>query len=122
MSDAWAARAMRGAEMAGKLAVVLSGGGAPAAYFGAGVTANDLAKMWCNIRWTDIYRPRTDIWNAVKVGKLFRPTTNIAEWALNAIGWTYLLDTGPARHTLAAEFGGPQVRPARGATIVVSAV
>jgi NTE family protein len=139
--------------MAGKLAVVLSGGGAPAAYFGAGViqaiedagmrpdilsgvcagavnacavgsgmTANDLAKMWCNIRWTDIYRPRTDIWNAVKVGKLFRPTTNIAEWALNAIGWTYLLDTGPARHTLAAEFGGPEVRPARGATIVLSAV
>ena len=139
--------------MSGGLAVVLSGGGAPAAYFGAGViqaiedagvrpdilsgvsagainacaagsgmTASDLAKMWCNIRWSDIYRPRTDFWNAVNVGKLFRPTTNIAEYALNAVGWTYLLDTGPAKRTLTAEFGGPHVRPARNTTIIVSAV
>jgi len=139
--------------MPGGLAVVLSGGEAPAAYFGAGViqaiedhgvrpdivsgvsagainacavgsgmSASDLAKMWCNIRWTDIYRPRLDLWNAVNVRSLFRPTTNIAEYALGAVGWTYLLDTGPARRTLTAEFGGTDVRPAWDTTIVVSAV
>ena len=139
--------------MSGGLAVVLSGGGAPAAYFGAGVlqaledrgmradvlsgvsagainacaagigmTAGDLARMWGGIRWSDIYRPRFDVWNAINVGRLLRPTTSVVEYALGAIGWTHLLETAPARRTLTNQFGGAQVRPARGTTIVVSAV
>jgi NTE family protein len=139
--------------MSGGTALVLSGGGAPAAYFGAGVIqaleetgerprllsgvsagainacamgagmdAATLTKMWCNIRWNDIYRPRTDIWRAVNVGRLLRPTTNIAEYALGAIGWTWLLDTGPARKTLTSYLGGAEIAPPAGTTVIVSAV
>jgi NTE family protein len=153
LSNAWTEQPCGGDKMAGQLAVVLAGGGAPAAYFGAGaiqaiedaglkpgilsgvsagainacavgsgMTANDLAKMWCHIRWSDLYRPRTDLWNAVNVRRLFRPTTNVAEWALNAVGWTHLLDVEPSRHTLEQEFGGPDIRPVRGRTVVLSAV
>jgi NTE family protein len=139
--------------MSGGTALVLSGGGAPAAYFGAGVIqaleeagerptilsgvsagsinacavgagmdAATLTKMWCNIRWTDIYRPRMDVWRAINVGRLLRPTTNIAEYALGAIGWTWLLDTAPARKTLTSYLGGAEIAPPAGTTVVVSAV
>jgi NTE family protein len=131
---------------------VLSGGGAPAAYFGAGVImameeaglhpqvlsgvsagainayalgagmgARGLAEMWSQIRWEDIYRPRLDLWNAVNVRKLLRPTTNFAEYALNAIGWTWLLDTSPARRTLTRHLGSRRLQPV-GATVIISAV
>ncbi len=139
--------------MSGGLALVLSGGGAPAVYFGAGVVqaleeagerptilsgvsagainacalgagmdAGTLAKMWCNIGWTDIYRPRFDVWRALNVGGLLRPTTNIVEYALGAIGWTWLLDTAPARRTLTSYLGGAEIAPPAGTTVVVSAV
>ncbi|GAB1646396.1 patatin-like phospholipase family protein [Krasilnikovia sp. MM14-A1259] len=134
-------------------ALVLSGGGAPAAYFGAGVIraleeagerptvlsgvsagainacvvgagtdAETLARMWCDIRWHDIYRPRLDLWRAVNVRQLLRPRLNLVEYALDAVGWTWLLDTAPARRTLATYLGGTAIQPRSGVTVVVSAV
>ncbi|MDT5037959.1 MAG: hypothetical protein QOE03_3144 [Micromonosporaceae bacterium] len=139
--------------MTGGTALVLSGGGAPAAYFGAGVIAAleeagerptiisgvsagainacavgagmdaaALIKMWCNVRWHNIYRPRWDLWRAVNVGRLLRPTTNIAEYALGAISWTWLLDTAPARRTLTGYLGGSDITPPADLTVIVSAV
>lgn len=147
-----AARASGVGRPTGGLGLVLSGGGAPAAYFGAGVAqaiedaglrprllsgvsagainayalgsgigAKGLAEMWSQVRWDDIYRPRLDLWNALNVKRLLRPTTNLAEYALGAIGWTWLLDTSPARRTLARYLGGDKLRPI-GATVVVSSV
>jgi NTE family protein len=81
-----------------------------------------LIKMWCNVRWHNIYRPRWDLWRAVNVGRLLRPTTNIAEYALGAIRWTWLLDTAPARRTLTGYLGGPEITPSPDLTVIVSAV
>lgn len=138
--------------MTGGTALVLSGGGAPAAYFGAGVfwaleeagerprvvsgastgainafavgaglDGMALAKMWCNIGWSDVYRPRTDVWRAVNLGRLLRPTTNIAEYALGAVGWTWLLDPAPLRRTLTTHLGRAPVAPDGEVTVVLSA-
>jgi NTE family protein len=139
--------------MSGGTALVLCGGGAPAAYFGAGAVAAleeagerpdivcgvstgainayavgagmdaaGLARMWCNVGWRDLYRPRTDVWHAINVGRLLRPTTNLAEYVLDAIGWTWLLDPAPIRATLARHLGGARVRADGDVTVVLSAV
>ncbi|HLL69317.1 MAG TPA: patatin-like phospholipase family protein [Micromonosporaceae bacterium] len=145
-------RAADASDRTGGLGLVLSGGGAPAAYFGTGVImameevglrpqilsgvsagainayalgaglgGTGLAEMWQQIRWDDIYRPRTDLWNAVNLRGLLRPTANLTEYALQTIGWTWLLDTGPARRTFARYLGAQQPRPV-GATVIISAV
>jgi predicted acylesterase/phospholipase RssA len=78
--------------------------------------------MWCNIAWRDLYRPRTDLWRAVNVRRLLRPKTNIAEYVLDAVGWTWLLDTAPTRRTLTRHLGGAQITPPADLTVVLSAV
>jgi NTE family protein len=139
--------------MTGGTALVLSGGGAPAAYFGAGaiqalqeagewprvvsgastgainayavgagMDAMALARMWCNVGWSDIYRPRTDVWRAVNVRRLLRPTTNIVEYALGAVGWTWLLDTAPMGRTLTKHLRGARITATGDVTVVLSAV
>lgn len=141
------------ADGGGGLALVLSGGGAPAAYKGAGVIramtelglrpsvvsgvsagalnaaavgigmdGDRLAELWRGVRWHDVYRPRTDVWNLVRPGNLLHVEQNVVDYALDAIGWTWLLDADPARRTLSREFGGehPPIRP--DVTVVVSAV
>ncbi|HEV7898123.1 MAG TPA: patatin-like phospholipase family protein [Planosporangium sp.] len=138
--------------MSGGTALVLCGGGAPAAYFGAGaiqaleeagqrprivsgvsagainayavgagVDASALARMWCNVGWRDLYRPRADVWRAVNVGRLLRPTTNIAEYVLDAVGWTWLLDTAPTRGTL-TKYLGARIAAEGDVTVVLSTV
>jgi NTE family protein len=135
------------------LGLVLSGGGAPAAYFGTGVvqaieeaglhptvvsgvsagainacalgiglTGDGLAAIWQDIRWYDIYRPRIDVWNIIKFAHLFRFTANPIEYMLGAVGWGWLLDSAPARRALSRRFGGEQLTPTEGTTVVVSAV
>lgn len=139
--------------MTQKLGLVLSGGGAPAAYFGVGVikaideaglrpnllsgvsagainvcalglgmNGSALERMWRDIRWYDIYRPRTDVWNLVLLRRLFRFPTNPVEYLLDALGWNWLLDTTPARQVLSRRFGGERLTPVDGTTVVVSAV
>jgi len=149
------------------LALALSGGGAPAAYFCAGViqhladtrlldsvrvvsgtsagalnagavaaelTADELATMWADARLFGLARPRLDLWRLVNWRKLVRwPTTNVVEYILDAVGWTYLVDTGPARHWLVSHLcdsGSANPRPPQdgrlpvrdGLAVVVSSV
>jgi NTE family protein len=139
--------------MKGDLGLVLSGGGAPAAYFGAGViqaiedaglrpnvvsgvsagainacalgvgmTGDALATMWREIRWHDIYRLRADVWNLIRVDRLFRFSSSPIEYALDTVGWSWLLDTAPARRALSHRLGGVRLTPVDGMTVVVSAV
>jgi NTE family protein len=139
--------------LTGGTALVLSGGGAPAAYFGAGVIqaleeadrwprivsgvstgainayaigagmdAMALAAMWCHVGWRDVYRPRVDVWRAVKTSRLLRPTTNIAEYMLGAVGWTWLLDMAPLRKTLTRHLGQARITATGDVTVVLSAV
>lgn len=137
----------------GGLGLVLSGGGAPAAYFGAGViraveragleptlvsgvsagalnacavasglTADELTRMWLEIGSDDLYRVRRDVWNLVSLRGLFAPGAGLIERALGAIGWTYLLDSTPARETLVGYLGGEELPLRRGRVAMVSAV
>jgi NTE family protein len=139
--------------MTEKLGLVLSGGGAPAAYFGAGVVqaieeaglrpsvysgvsagainacalgvgmgGDALAEMWQTVRWQDIYRPRTDFWNLINPKRLLAFNSNPVEYILDAIGWTWLLNTAPARTTLTDKLGGERLTPTADKTVVVSAV
>jgi NTE family protein len=137
-----------------KLAVVFSGGGAQAAYFGAGVakavedagleptvlsgvsagainvcglgtgmSADELAAMWTRIECADLFTIRRDAWHLLDPRRLLRrPTTNLAEHLLDAVGWRWLLDTEPARRTFAKYFGGGPLRITDGVTVVISAV
>ncbi|MCX9192270.1 hypothetical protein C3Y87_12760 [Carbonactinospora thermoautotrophica] len=137
-----------------RVGLVFSGGGAPAAYFGAGVAcaveeaglrpcvfsgvsagalnagalsvgldAAHLAELWTSIRWQDVYRPRLDVWRMPAVQNLLsRPAASLIERLLNAVGWSWFLDTKPARATLANALGGQTLRIRDGAVLIVSAV
>jgi len=146
------------------LALALSGGGAPAAYFcagviqelaargildrvrvvsgtsagalnagafGSGLTAEQLGDMWAEARLFDLARPRLDVWRLINWGNLLRwPTTNVVDYLLDAVGWTWLVDTRAARRWLVSNLcqvgyaGGDDGRiPVRpGLTVVVSSV
>lgn len=139
--------------MTGRLALVLSGGGAQAAYFGAGVALglaeagmrpevlsgtsagalnagllscgvapSALVDMWSGVNSDDVYRMRHDVWRLPRWTALASPNTDLVSYALAAIGWTWLLDTAPARRTLAARVGGERLPISPGQTLVVSAV
>lgn len=152
--------------MTGGLALVLSGGGAPAAYFSAGVVQSlrhhglldavrvvsgtsagalnagvvaaglsndDIDGMWADVRLLDLGRPRLDVWRLIKWRQLLRwPATNLVQHALDAVGWTWLLDTERPRRWLTSHLaddedagqGPPEGRlPIRsGLGVVVSAV
>ncbi|GAA3437606.1 hypothetical protein GCM10018954_072200 [Kutzneria kofuensis] len=43
-------------------------------------------------------------------------------YALDSVGWTWLLDTAPARKTLTAALGGERLRIRDGVRVVVAAV
>jgi len=149
-----------------RLALALSGGGAPAAYFCAGViqyladrrlldqirvvsgtssgalnagavaaglTADELAEMWADARLLRLVRPRLDLWRLVNWRNAARwPTSNVVEYLLDAVGWTWVADTGPARRWLLSHLcrggvagNGPQDGriPVRdGLTVIVSSV
>ncbi|GIH77829.1 patatin-like phospholipase family protein [Planobispora longispora] len=147
--------------MSGGLALVLSGGGAPAAYFGAGVIAHleerglldrvnvvsgtsagafnaaavaaglpadRLAEMWTAVRPLQFAQPRLDVWRLINWRSVLRgPTTGLTDYLLNAIAWTWFVDTRPARQWLLSHIGrpgDPQGRiPVRaGTSLIVSAV
>jgi NTE family protein len=149
------------------LALALSGGGAPAAYFCAGViqelaarglleqvrvvsgtsagalnagavasglSADELAEMWVDARLFDLVRPRLDVWRLVNWRNAMRwPTTNLVEYLLDAVGWTWLVDTGGARRWLVSHLCDPshplsddakdgRIPIRRELTVIVSAV
>lgn len=137
-----------------RLAVVFSGGGAPAAYFSAGVAralsdarlvpdvlsgvsagaltayalgtgtdADELSEMWETVDCTDIYTPRTDVWNLLDVRRLLsRPRGSLMEHVMGATRWMWLLDTAPARRTFRRYFGAGPLPVLEGRTVVISAV
>jgi NTE family protein len=137
-----------------EVALVMSGGGASAAYFGAGVaqgladvglcptvlsgtsagglnagllaagvTPERLVELWTSLHGHDVYKPRLDLWRLLRPAGLVRlPTSDLMGYALDSVGWTWLLDTAPARRTLAAALGGEVLRIRDGVRVVVAAV
>ncbi|MFC0431166.1 patatin-like phospholipase family protein [Kutzneria buriramensis] len=140
--------------MSDEVALVLSGGGASAAYFGAGVaqgladvglrptvlsgtsagglnagllaaglSPQQLVELWINVQGHDVYKPRLDLWRLLRPAGLVRlPTSDLMGYALDSVGWTWLLDTAPARKTLIAAIGGERLRIEEGVRVVVAAV
>jgi len=136
------------------VALVLSGGGASAAYFGAGVAQGladaglrptvlsgtsagglnagllaagvspaQLVELWISVQGHDVYKPRLDLWRLLRPAGLVRlPTSDLMGYALDSVGWTWLLDTAPARRTLTAALGGERLRITPGVQVVVAAV
>jgi NTE family protein len=137
-----------------EVALVLSGGGACAAYFGAGVaqgladvglrptvlsgtsagglnvgllaagvTPERLVDLWISVQGHDVYKPRLDLWRLLRPAGLVRlPTTDLMGYALDSVGWTWLLDTAPARRMLSAALGGEVLRIRDGVRVVIAAV
>ena len=117
--------------MSDEVALVLSGGGASAAYFGAGVaqgladeglcptvlsgtsagglnagllaagvSPERLVDLWISVQGHDVYKPRLDLWRLLRPAGLVRlPTSDLMGYALDSVGWTWLLDTAPARRS-----------------------
>lgn len=139
--------------MADRLALVLSGGGAPAAYFGVGVaqavaeagltpslysgvsagalnaaalstglSPSDLAEVWRGTTTGQVVRPRLDVWTLFDVLSFARRPSPALDAVLDSIGWTWVLNTDPAREMLVDILGGESVPVSGGATLVVSAV
>ncbi|MBB5894208.1 patatin-like phospholipase family protein [Kutzneria kofuensis] len=140
--------------MSDEVALVLSGGGASAAYFGAGVaqgladvglhptvlsgtsagglnagllaagmSPEQLVELWISVQGHDVYKPRLDLWRLLRPAGLVRlPTSDLMGYALDSVGWTWLLDTAPARKTLTAALGGERLRIRDGVRVVVAAV
>ena len=140
--------------MSDEVALVLSGGGASAAYFGAGVaqgladeglcptvlsgtsagglnagllaagvSPERLVDLWISVQGHDVYKPRLDLWRLLRPAGLVRlPTSDLMGYALDSVGWTWLLDTAPARRTLASALGGERLRIRDGVRVVVAAV
>jgi NTE family protein len=137
-----------------RLGLVLSGGGAVAAYFSAGVIqaieeiglrptllsgvsagainvsavaagydGASLAELWTRIGTGDIFRGRRDLWRLINFRNLLRPPTgDLTDFMLNAVGWTWVMDTTPARQLLIEIMGGTEVPVMPGITVLVSAV
>jgi NTE family protein len=141
--------------MSRSVALVLSGGGASAAYFGAGVaqgladvglrptvlsgtsagglnagllgvglSPQQLVDLWISVQGHNVYKPRFDLWRLLRPAGLMKlPTSgDLMGYALDSVGWTWLLDTAPARRTLVSALGGERLRIQDGVHVVVAAV
>jgi NTE family protein len=111
-------------EDAGLTPTVYSGtsaGALNAAALAAGFDAADLAGWWTSIRDRDVYRIRRDIWRLPNPAGFLR-RGNLAERILRGTGWSWLLDAAPLRRTLTTAFGGEQLDVTPGKQLAVSAV
>jgi len=99
-----------------------SAGALNAAALAVGIPAADLAERWRSLRAEQVYRTRLDVISLLDVTALIGGSGNVAQRLLDAVGWTYLLETEPLRRTVIEVLGGERLRVRRGSTLVVSAV
>lgn len=99
-----------------------SAGALNAAALASGIAPRELSDVWRRVRAEDVYRTRGDVWSLLDVGALVGGQGNVGRRLLDAVGWTYLLETAPLRRTVVDVLGGEGVRVRRGVTLVVSAV
>lgn len=98
-----------------------SAGALNAAALAAGFSPERVAEVWTSLHSRDVYRPRTDIWNALAPSALWRGE-GWADRLLGAVGWTWLLDPAPLRATLTETLGGETVPATAGTTAAITAV
>lgn len=109
---------------AGLRPTVLSGtsaGGLNAAALAVGMDASALADLWRATAARDVYRLRRDVWRLLRLRGLLR-RAGLAGRVLDAIGWTWLMDTAPLRRRLVDVLGGERVDVGDGLVLALSAV
>ena len=123
-----------GAFEAGVVAAVEEAGLRPAVYSGTsagalnaaglavGIDAARLAAVWSTVTAGDVFRLRRDVGRLLRLEGLLGRASNVGERLLDAVGWTWLLDTTPLRRTLQRVLGGHRVAVRDGVVCVVSAV
>jgi NTE family protein len=111
-------------EEAGLEPTILSGtsaGALNAAAMAHGLDADRLADVWRAVRSRDVYRLRRDVWTAIRP-RGWLTGGNLAERALDGVGWSHLLDTTPLRATIEDVLGGERIHVREGMVLAVSAV
>lgn len=98
-----------------------SAGALNAAGVAAGFDAGRLAQLWASVSDADVYEQRRDVWRLLRPAGLFGDG-NLAERLLDAVGWTWLWDPAPLRATVVRALGGERVPVVDGTVLAVSAV
>ncbi len=119
-------------EEAGIVPEILTGtsaGAINATAMAIGMPARQLSEMWLGLRSKDVYRVRVDLPRALRPLRLVSSTlTNLLDppslaiKLLEAIGWTWLLDTQPLHELLRETLGSEEVTIQPGRTLTVVAV
>jgi NTE family protein len=123
-NGAFGAGVVAAMEEAGLVPSVLSGtsaGALNAAALAHGMDADALADVWREVRAGDVFRLRWDLWRAVRP-RGWLSGGNLAERALDGIGWSHLLETAPLRATLERVLGGDRIEVPDEKVLAVSAV
>lgn len=119
-------------EAAGIVPEVISGtsaGAINATAMATGMPAAELTSLWCGLRSRDVYRVRLDVPRLLKPLELLANARanlldppSLAIQALEAIGWTWILDTAPLRRLLREQLGGEEIRVQGDKVLTVVAV
>lgn len=106
-----------------------SAGAINATAVATGMPAAQLTQLWLGLRSKDVYRVRLDLPRALRpfraltgfAGNLFDPASLVIKM-LEAVGWTWLLDTAPLRRLLEDQLGGSQIEVVDGKVLSVVAI
>ncbi len=121
-------------EAAGVAFDVLAGtsaGALNAAAMAVGLSGDELVDLWTSMQSRDVYRLRTDLHRLVDArraldprrwARTLRSRATLTDQALDAIGWSWLLDTTPLRDLLATALGGEQLPIEDGKVLTVPSV
>lgn len=119
-------------EQAGIVPEILAGtsaGAINATAMAIGMPAAELTTLWCGLRSRDVYRVRLDAPRLLRPlallanarQNLFDPPS-LAIKMLEAVGWTWILDTSPLRELLREQLGCEEIRIQGGKVLTVVAV
>lgn len=106
-----------------------SAGAINATALAVGMPAAQLTDLWLGLRSKDVYRVRLDLPRALRpmravlgaASNLFDPASLVIK-LLEAVGWTWLLDTAPLRSLLEKQLGSEEIRVVDGKILSVVAV
>jgi NTE family protein len=123
-NGAFGAGVIAAMEEAGLRPTILSGtsaGALNAAAVAHGLDGAQLMDVWRGVRASDVFRPRWDVWRAVRP-RGWLSGGNLAERALDGIGWSHLLETAPLRATLERVLDGERIDVPDDKVLAISAV
>lgn len=127
--EAGVIEAFEQAEIAPEILAGTSAGAINATAMAIGMPAAELISLWSGLRSRDVYRVRVDLPRLLRPlqllsnikGNLLDPPS-LAIKLLEAVGWTWILDTEPLRQLLREQLGCHEVQVQDGKVLTVVAV